>query len=52
MWGYENVLALLADPADEEHASMLEWVGGSLDLDGFETSEFADNLKVGSMLEP
>ena len=50
--GYENVLAVLADPADEEHASMLEWVGGSFDPDGFETSEFADNLKVGSMLEP
>ena len=52
MSGYENLLAVLADPADEEHASMLEWVGGSFDPDGFEMSEFADNLKAGSMLEP
>lgn len=50
--GYENLLAVLADPADEEHASMLEWVGGSFDPDGFETSEFADNLKGSSLPEP
>ena len=33
--GYENVLAVLADPADGEHASMLEWVGGSFDPERF-----------------
>ncbi len=52
VWGYERLLAVLADHADEEHASMLEWVGGAFDPDGFDPSEFADNLKVGSMLEP
>ncbi len=31
VWGYENVLAVLADPDDEEHASMREWVGSSFD---------------------
>lgn len=52
VWGYVNVLAVLADPADEEHASMREWVGGAFDPEAFDPSEFADNLKVGSALEP
>jgi hypothetical protein len=51
-WGYENLLAVLADPADEEHASMLEWVGGAFDPEAFDPSEFADNLKLGSEAEP
>ncbi|MEO7571262.1 MAG: hypothetical protein ABIX10_02390 [Acidimicrobiales bacterium] len=50
--GYQNVLAVLAGAADEEHASMLEWVGSGFDPDGFDPSEFAGNLKVGSLLEP
>ena len=49
VWGYENVLA---DPTVEEHASMREWVGGEFDAEAFDPSEFADNLKVGSALEP
>ncbi len=52
VWGYERLLAVLADPADEEHASMLEWVGGAFDPDDFDPSEFAENLEAGSMLEP
>lgn len=51
-WGYERLLAVLADPADEEHDSMLEWVGGAFDPDQFDPSEFAENLKLGSMREP
>lgn len=50
--GYENVLAVLADPADEEHASIREWVGGGFDPEAFDPSEFAGNLKLGSVLEP
>lgn len=52
VWRYVNVLAVLADPADEEHASRREWVGGAFDPEAFDPSEFADNLKVGSALEP
>lgn len=50
--GYENLLAVLADPTDEEHDSMLEWVGGGFDSEAFDPPEFADNLKLGPMLEP
>ncbi len=30
----------------------VSWVGGAFDPDGFDSSEFADNVKVGSLLEP
>ena len=29
--GYNQVLEVLADPSDEEHESMLEWLGGKYD---------------------
>lgn len=52
VWGYARLLAVLADPADEEHASMLEWVGGPFDPDEFDPSAFAENLKLSSAPEP
>jgi len=43
-WGYENLLAILADPANQEHASMLEWLGLE-SADEFDPAEFdADEL--------
>jgi len=33
--GYERLLAVLANPRDEEHAEMLEWVGGAFDPKAF-----------------
>jgi hypothetical protein len=34
--GFEHLLEVLADPSDEEHAEMLEWVGGSYDPGAFD----------------
>jgi len=34
-YGYHNLLETLGDPANEEHESMLEWVGGSFDPEAF-----------------
>jgi len=34
--GYAELLEALADPGHEEHAAMLEWVGGSFDPDAFD----------------
>jgi len=33
--GYERLLRILADSEDEDHASMLAWVGGSYDAEAF-----------------
>ena len=33
--GYSRVLEVLADPSDEEHESMLEWLGGKYDPQKF-----------------
>jgi hypothetical protein len=27
VWGYEHLREVLADPADDEHKEMLEWLG-------------------------
>lgn len=34
--GFEHLLEVLADPSDEDHESMLEWVGGSYDPSAFD----------------
>ncbi len=36
MPGYESFLEALRDPAHEEHAAMLAWVGGSFDPEAFD----------------
>ncbi len=37
--GYEDFLKILADPSDNEHTRMLEWVGGQFDPTDFKPSE-------------
>jgi hypothetical protein len=34
--GYRNFLEAIRDPGHEEHAAMLEWVGGSFDAEAFD----------------
>jgi len=34
--GYERLLAILADPGDEEHEAVREWAGGDLDPHAFD----------------
>jgi len=36
MWGYENLLAALADPAHEEHEFLSEWIGDDWDAQAFD----------------
>jgi Plasmid pRiA4b ORF-3-like protein len=48
VWGYAELLAILADPSHPEHAERAEWAanwgGTGLDPDAFDPSEFAGNL--------
>jgi hypothetical protein len=37
--GYEDVLAVLADPAHAEHDALLEWLGGAFDPDAFSPAQ-------------
>ena len=34
--GYEDLLQVLADPSHEDHADLLEWAGGPIDLTHFD----------------
>jgi hypothetical protein len=35
-WGYEELLAILADPAHPEHAERIDWIGEEFDPDEFD----------------
>ena len=43
-WGYEEFLAAIRDPNHEEHAEMLEWVGGSFDPEAFDLDQLNQDL--------
>lgn len=49
VWGYEELIATLADPSHPEHAERAEWAsawgGADLDPDAFDPSGFSDNLR-------
>ena len=36
IWGYEDLLRILADPTDPEHEERLEWMGGEFDPEAFD----------------
>ncbi|MEN8237208.1 MAG: plasmid pRiA4b ORF-3 family protein [Pseudomonadota bacterium] len=36
IWGYEELLEIIQDPYHDDHASMLEWVGGKFDPEEFD----------------
>jgi hypothetical protein len=48
VWGYARLREVLADPSDEEHASMLEWLelesGSDFDAAAFEIDAVNDSL--------
>jgi hypothetical protein len=44
--GYEHLLRVLADPADPEHAELLEWVGGEFDPDAFDVAATNELLEL------
>ena len=44
--GYQQLLEVLADPADEEHETMLEWVGGSFDPEAFDLAGTNELLEL------
>ena len=47
IWGYEALLEVINDPAHEEHEEMLEWLGGQVDPEQFDsaTVKFDDPKK-------
>ena len=46
--GYQEFLAAIADPKHEEHASMLTWVGGAFDPEGFDLNTINRTLRFGT----
>ena len=43
--GYADLLEVLADPADEDHTDMMEWVGGGFDPEGFDLKAVRERLR-------
>jgi len=44
VWGYADFLEAIRDPENEEHDSMLEWVGGSFDPEAFDVAALNKRL--------
>jgi hypothetical protein len=45
VWGYERLQEVIKDPEDEEHESMLEWLGEGFDSEAFDLEEINEELK-------
>jgi len=45
--GYEDFLAALADREHEEHETLLTWIGGAFDPEGFDTNMINLHLRFG-----
>jgi hypothetical protein len=45
IWGYQDFLEIISDPAHEEHNAMLEWIGGAFNSEAFDLAEVNSNLK-------
>ena len=45
-YGYRDLLGVIADPDDEEHDSMIEWLGGGFDPDAFNPGDFDARLEA------
>jgi len=45
VWGYAELLQIIADPGHPEHAERLEWLGGPIDPEAFDPDEVNKLLK-------
>jgi hypothetical protein len=45
IYGYEDLLVAIGDPAHEDHKSMLEWLGGSFDPEALSLDEINEQLR-------
>ncbi|HSF47308.1 MAG TPA: plasmid pRiA4b ORF-3 family protein, partial [Burkholderiales bacterium] len=44
IWGYQEFLKALSDPAHPEHEEMLDWIGGEFDPERFDMSKVNQRL--------
>jgi hypothetical protein len=45
--GYDSFLVSIADPDDDQHHEMLEWIGGSFDPDCFDSEKATKRMRRG-----
>lgn len=45
-WGYEQLLAILADPNHPEHESWREWIDGPFDPNRFDPNTFDETFRA------
>lgn len=47
VWGYADFLEAIRDPKHEEHADMLEWIGGKFDPEKFSATAATKEMRRG-----
>lgn len=45
VWGYTDFLHAIADPDDDDHEQMLQWIGGKFDPEAFDPAEVDYRLR-------
>ena len=47
IWGYAEFLEAISDPSHEDHADMVDWIGGKFDPEKFSVDEVNKELRKG-----
>ena len=47
VWGYVDFLGAIADPEDEQHEEMREWIGRKFDPEAFSPAKATKRMKGG-----
>jgi hypothetical protein len=47
VWGYYDFLKAIHNPKHEDHADMLEWIGGSFDPEAFDVKQATKDMRKG-----
>ena len=47
VWGYADFLEAIADPENEQHEELREWIGGKFDPEAFDPVEATRRMKRG-----
>ena len=47
VWGYGDILEIIANPNQEEHKSVLEWIGSSFDPQNFDPKKATKRMRKG-----
>jgi hypothetical protein len=46
VWGYQEFVEAIADPENERHEELREWIGGKFDADAFDAKKATKAMRL------